>query len=232
MNTARAIFVLLLCAVLAGCTRPVFVQDWFVNERAGATPTPQRFVQCHGHGCSQLSVTGLTQQEWRYVVSLFVTRPLQAAKTEAKRSTRKGRHVKKSVTSDHVLAANTLSSAESERAAVAVAVGYVREVIGKKTGTEKDQPGTDYRSHEEWDMDCVDETVNTVTTLRLLAQAKLLRYHTLAPPTLRGFQTIQTLHHTAVLQDETTDIFYAVDPWEKEQGDPALVMPVKQWQQD
>jgi hypothetical protein len=93
--------------------------------------------------------------------------------------------------------------AEQERRAVAYAVGWMETRVGAAIGTGTDRAGMDFEgSGDPTQQDCVDEATNTTSYLNVLANAGLIRHHTVGIPFakenyLRGISG--WTHWTAVL---------------------------------
>ena len=43
-------------------------------QYADPTATPQKFIVCHGYGCSQQTQTGFTEREWQNIQNIFKTK--------------------------------------------------------------------------------------------------------------------------------------------------------------
>ncbi|CAN0579675.1 unnamed protein product, partial [Ectocarpus sp. 12 AP-2014] len=79
-------------------------------------------------------------------------------------------------------------SPQAERAAVRRAVMWMEERVGPVVGSHNDIGGLDMQNAgTPGQMDCLDETTNTTTTLILLAENGLLAHHTPSYPVARGF---------------------------------------------
>ncbi len=96
--------------------------------------------------------------------------------------------------------------AEQERRAVAYAIAWMETKVGDKIGTKDDRPGMDFAaSGDPTQQDCVDEATNTTSYLTVLANAGLIRHHTVGTPFakenyLRG--VAGWTHWTAVLVEK------------------------------
>jgi hypothetical protein len=95
---------------------------------------------------------------------------------------------------------------EEERRAVAYAIGWMETRVGEKIGTSSDRAGMDFEgSGDPTQQDCVDEATNTTSYLNVLANAGLLKHHTVSIPFakenyLRGISG--WTHWTAVLEEK------------------------------
>jgi hypothetical protein len=97
-------------------------------------------------------------------------------------------------------------SPEQERRAVAYAIGWMETRVGNVIGTKDDRAGMDFAgSGDPTQQDCVDEATNTTSYMTVLANAGLIRHHTVAFPFakenyLRG--VAGWTHWTAVLVEK------------------------------
>jgi len=124
-----------------------------------------------------------------------------------------------------------VQDAATERAAAADAVGLIERLVGERVGTAGDKgllypPG----SGDPGQQDCVDEAANTTSYLLLMKNEGLIRFHSVEEPALRGmFIDGRWQHYTAVLEENATGDAYAVDSWPRDNGNPAIVMPLRDW---
>ena len=123
----------------------------------------------------------------------------------------------------------TADSAAEERAQVAAAVAQFEKLTGRKTGTTEDLGGTWPGFMLSGQLDCVDETMNTQTLLRLVAAEGLLRWHTIARPAGRGSFLDGLPHRTAVLAERESGTEYAIDSWFYDNGEKPEVVLLAQW---
>ena len=119
--------------------------------------------------------------------------------------------------------------AGAERAALARVIGRLERLVGPRTGTERNLGGTFRGVGRPGQMDCLDESTNTTTYLRMLAEAGLLPRHTVEQPRTRGYFIFGWPHTSAVIRSLTDGDLYAVDSWFEDNGRPAHVVPLKQW---
>jgi hypothetical protein len=78
-------------------------------------------------------------------------------------------------------------------------------------------------------MDCIDESINTTTYLRMLEREQLLRWHTVEDRATRGWFIRGWPHTTAVIRDRKTGELYAVDSWFEDNGEPPHIVPLDKW---
>jgi hypothetical protein len=120
--------------------------------------------------------------------------------------------------------------AAQERERIARAIGVMETLVGERLGTAGDRGGG-------WrglftispQQDCIDESTNTTAYLRIMADAGMLRWHTIEAPVSRGHVIFGHPHTTAVVMDTATGTDYAVDSWFLDNGQPALIIPLSAW---
>lgn len=123
------------------------------------------------------------------------------------------------------------ASAEEERERIERAIALFERIVGPKTGSDIDKAGaTVISSNHTGQMDCLDETVNTSTYLTFLEAAGLLRHHYKDKALRRGY-LIDGLwtHNTATVTERATGARYTVDSWFRKNGEPPVIIPVKEW---
>jgi hypothetical protein len=172
----------------------------YLSRYAEPSPTPASFIECHGFSCAERSRVSLSAAAWA-MVKAPLTPPARDARTE--------------------------------RARIANAVAAMQTIVGVKTGT-----GVHQWTHKDMmilpnlgdptQRDCIDEAVNTWTTMTMLERAGLFRFHTVAELGYAGLPTDTNPRNTAVLR-EKSGALYAVDASLVDGGEPPLVMPLSVW---
>ncbi|MBI3045842.1 MAG: hypothetical protein HYY78_23795 [Betaproteobacteria bacterium] len=121
------------------------------------------------------------------------------------------------------------ASAQEERARIAEAIARFETVVGAIADTSDDRAGN--RHGENWrsQMDCIDESTNSTTYLRILAGAGLLRWHRVEARVTRGFFLFGWPHTTAVVSEASTGVKWAVDSWFHDNGQPPEIVPLDLW---
>ena len=120
-------------------------------------------------------------------------------------------------------------TAAAERAQIAGAIGLIERIVGARLGTAEDRAGTPFNWGDPKQLDCVDESINTSTYLHLLANAGLLRFHSVRELRRRtGFLRLSQ-HYTAVVEEKATGQQYAIDSWFHANGKPAEVVELDRW---
>lgn len=118
---------------------------------------------------------------------------------------------------------------EAERRAIGQAVAKLETITGKRVGTSNDKGGDLKGLGQPGQMDCIDESINTTTYLRMLDGEKLLRWHTVEDRATRGWFIRGWPHTTAVIRDKQSGELYVVDSWFRDNGQPPYILPLKQW---
>lgn len=116
-----------------------------------------------------------------------------------------------------------------ERKLIALAIARFETLSGKMTGTNRDIGGTFPAIGKEGQMDCIDESINTTTYLRMLASDGLLKWHAVEDRAARGLFIFQWPHSSAVIRDTRDDTYYVVDSWFHDNGQPPEIIPLDTW---
>jgi hypothetical protein len=125
------------------------------------------------------------------------------------------------------------ASPAEERRAVAYAIGWIENRVGKAIGTDKDRPGMDFKaSGDATQQDCVDESTNTTSYLMVLSNNGMLKHHTVGTPFAkdqlwRG--VAGWTHWTAVLKENAGGKRYAVDSWIYQNGENPAIVETEKW---
>lgn len=119
--------------------------------------------------------------------------------------------------------------ASEERARVAAAIARFELLVGEMTDTAGDRPENE--TGQSWwsQMDCIDESTNTTTYLRMLATAGVLTWHRVEARVTRGFFLFGWPHTTAVISEIAGGAKWAVDSWFHENGKPPEIVPIALW---
>jgi len=118
---------------------------------------------------------------------------------------------------------------DQEKQAIRKAIALMENYSGEISGTSRDEggnysPGSDIIKQ----MDCIDESTNTFQYLSALEELELLQWHKVEPKKRRivWFAT----HWTAVISENTTNEFFVVDSWYRDNGEPPYIQSLKDWQ--
>lgn len=129
----------------------------------------------------------------------------------------------------------TPSNAEEERARLGRAIALLEIKIGAMIGTRTDRPAAKTSESGRDQLDCIDETVNTTTYLRLLDQEGLMRWHRIGTPAQRGWLLSELvgstnfITNTAVIVETATGASFAIDSYFYANGRPPKIMPLSEW---
>jgi hypothetical protein len=124
---------------------------------------------------------------------------------------------------------NPSTTAAEERLAVAEAIAIFEQIVGRHTGTYRDK-GRNLRGFgQPGQMDCIDESTNTTTYLRLLERGGLLHLHRVLERSTRFGLFAGMPHTTAVIEDTGTGDRYAVDSWFLDNGQPPYIVRLEVW---
>ena len=125
--------------------------------------------------------------------------------------------------------AHGAADARAERAAIAAAIAILEEIIGRHQGTSADRGGNLAGFGKPGQLDCIDESTNTSTYLRMLEQDGLFRFHTVVDRSTRFGLFVGMPHTTAVIRENDTGIRYAVDSWFFDNGQPPYIVKLEDW---
>jgi hypothetical protein len=123
------------------------------------------------------------------------------------------------------------ASAEAERKAVAQAVAWFEKRVAPEAGTASAKAyATGLLDAKPSQFDCIDSSTNTTTTLLVLSELGLLRYHKLIAPVSRSpLLGLGVIHTTAVLVELQGGREWAIDSWVRNDGEAPDVLPLKDW---
>jgi len=128
------------------------------------------------------------------------------------------------------------ASAADERARLAQAIALLEIKVGAAVGTSADQFAAATFSRDPNQLDCIDETVNTTTYLRLLAREGLMRWHVVGTAAQRGsvsgFSYNDFITNTAVIVEIATGTAYAIDSYFYPNGREPKIMPLAEWKKN
>ncbi len=121
-------------------------------------------------------------------------------------------------------------SAAAEREQIRQAVGWMEVLIGQHTPTHRDK-GMNL-SHAEalfpGQLDCIDESKNTTTYLRLFESHGLLRWHRVVDRAYR--RAIFDQHWAGQIEETANGTRYVVDSWFEDNGYLPYVQASAQWE--
>jgi hypothetical protein len=121
------------------------------------------------------------------------------------------------------------ADALAERRAVAQAIAVLERFTGEQTGTSEDAPGMGVHLDPDGQLDCIDESTNSTSYLRMMAKDGLIRFHNIGFPAHRFVLSAWGPSNTATMRETATSKRYAVESYFRENGQPAYVMPLDIW---
>jgi len=130
----------------------------------------------------------------------------------------------------------TTKTPEQERAALASVVGRLYAWAGEQTPVRADRGGNVADDGDHGRMDCIDHSTTTTRFLDMLDERGWLRFHRVLFPERRvRFFVFQ--HYSAVIEElgpvrdpeHPRPERYVVDSWFRDNGRPAVIMPLEGW---
>ena len=118
---------------------------------------------------------------------------------------------------------------DEERKKIALAIGVLEDIVGKKIGTTADLAGTFFDGKLAGQQDCNDEAINSTTYMRLLKSNGFIQFHEIEDMRTRNFFFTGWPHTTAVIHEIKNGERFAVDSWFYDNGHAATIAPFKQW---
>lgn len=120
------------------------------------------------------------------------------------------------------------ASAADERTQIRKAIGWMEVVVGRYTPTHKDRGGNlPVGAEQPGQLDCVDESKNTTTYLRLFERHGLLRWHRVVERAYR--RAIVDEHWSGQIEEIETGERWIVDSWFQNNGYLPHVEKASEW---
>ena len=121
------------------------------------------------------------------------------------------------------------ATAAAERVSIARTIAIFEDIVGRHTGTYRDKGGNLRGFGQTGQLDCIDESSNTTTYLRLLERGGLLRHHRVLERSTRFGLFVGMPHSTAVIEETASGDRYAVDSWFLDNGQPPYIARLEIW---
>ncbi|HRD87421.1 MAG TPA: hypothetical protein PK752_04055 [Accumulibacter sp.] len=128
--------------------------------------------------------------------------------------------------------------AADERDRLSLVIGWLLAWAGEQTAIAVDRGGNVADDGIDGRMDCIDHSTTTTRLLRLLESRRWLRFHEVLDPVQRT-RYLFAVHFSAQIgerpeaatPDGETGVpgHYVVDSWFRDNGRPAVVMPLPEW---
>jgi hypothetical protein len=188
--------------VLSGCAQvdANHLSTTYLDQFASANPSLAEIPVCHGFGCTVVSRTSLSTNEWRRVAAVFRP-PAKDAAAERQR-------IARSVALMEIVV--------GEKTGTAVPQWTHKDMLINPNFGDTSQ------------LDCIDEAVNTWTYLTLMEQHGLLRFHRVTKLAHVGILSDLNVRNAAVLQEKGGE-YFAIDPSLVDVGVPPPIMPLVTW---
>ena len=121
------------------------------------------------------------------------------------------------------------TDARAERHQIALATGLLEILAGRQAGTLDDAPGMGVHWNPDGQLDCIDETTNSTSYMRMMAADGLIRFHDIGLPANRFVISAWGPSNTATIRERATGKVYAVDSYFRANGEPADILPLDVW---
>ena len=121
-----------------------------------------------------------------------------------------------------------VSSPQSERGSIQLAIGLMERIAGKQTPTHNDKGGNLADDGVDGRMDCIDHAHNTTAYLQLLDRHEWLQFHQVLAPVKRAPYLVDD-HWGARIEEKDNHAQYVVDSWFFDNGEPAAIFPLQDW---
>jgi hypothetical protein len=123
-------------------------------------------------------------------------------------------------------------SALQERDNIKQAIATMEQLVGQYTPTHRDIARNWSEKHQDLaalpgQMDCIDESINTTTYLRLLEQAGLLKFHRVLDRAYR--KSLFDQHWAAEVVDIQNGQHYVIDSWFADNGEIPILVKSERW---
>lgn len=119
-------------------------------------------------------------------------------------------------------------NADDEREQIRHAVGWLEELIGRYTPTYRDVAGNlPENAQMPGQLDCIDESRNTTTYLKLLQTNGLLRFHAVVERAYR--RALFDQHWSGQIEELANGERYVVDSWFQDNGMLPYVQTASSW---
>lgn len=126
-----------------------------------------------------------------------------------------------------VIFAHGVVDSYSEKQAIRRAVATMERISGELSGTHLDKAGNYPGSDIFGQMDCIDESTNTLQYLFALEELGLLKWHRVDLKYRRIVWFIS--HWTAAISEIDSNAKFAVDSWYRDNGELPYIQPLEDW---
>lgn len=123
-------------------------------------------------------------------------------------------------------------TAEIERQKIGKAIALMEKYTGALAKTENDLPKAPIFRDTYFELDCIDETVNTTKYLTFLKDADFLKHHDVGKPIYKGMVLNGVYpHNSASIVERETGEIYAVDSYIYKNGAEPNIRGFENWRQ-
>jgi len=119
--------------------------------------------------------------------------------------------------------------AATERQQIGDAVVEMERLVGLRNGTFRHQKRAGLNMSDSTQLDCIDETVDTLTFLRIFEREGWLHWHTIGQPATRGTLLTFDFTNTAVIVERSSGAAFSVDAWLVDAGSPPAIVAMPLW---
>ena len=115
-----------------------------------------------------------------------------------------------------------------ERQMIRHAIALLEQIAGAQTPTGRDRGRNPIVDEWPGQMDCIDESTNTIRYLELLQERGLLRWYGVAERAYRA-PYILDQHWAGQIIELQTGNYYVVDSWHLDNGKPPYIQAASDW---
>ena len=120
------------------------------------------------------------------------------------------------------------SNPDTERSQIRHAIGWMEVLVGRHGPGRKDRAlDLKHATSRIGQMDCIDESINTTTYLKLFEKQGLLRWHRVVQRVQR--RAIFDAHWASQIEEVVTGDHYVIDSWFQDNGMLPNVQRTKDW---
>lgn len=123
------------------------------------------------------------------------------------------------------------ATAAEERDQIRRAIGWMEVLIGRHTPTHRDLAADELTAagrRESGQLDCIDESVNTTTYLRLFESSGFLKHHVVIEEAYR--RALFDQHWAGQIRERATGRRFVVDSWFQPNGYLPIIQDSEDWE--
>lgn len=116
----------------------------------------------------------------------------------------------------------------TERENLAKAIGWMEVLVGQRTPTKNDIAGNLGDGNEgPGQLDCIDESRNTTTYMKLFEARGLLKFHKVVERAFR--RAIFDVHWSGQVEEVASGSRYVLDSWFQDNGNLPYIQTTEEW---